>query len=266
MKKKYNSQNAQTALPKYIQSFLKLEEDLSVDICPKTDVSEKCCVEEGVFQSLETARMTATFAPLHYEPNYAYPLLVWLHTPGEDERQLLRIMPMLSLRNYVAVAVRGSVSFGRDGLPKSGFYWDSATYETTFSAVLEAITSVRQRYNIASNRIYLVGCGDGGTMAQRLALRNPSCFNGVVSLGGAVPEDMMLLENFRELRQVRFFYALARSSQAFSVESICDNLRVLYAAGVRLTLRNYPGVQPIQAEMLKDVNRWVMGDIESALL
>lgn len=249
-----------------MRNVLQLDEETPLDFQQQSNVLETCCVEEGVFQKLEMSRPTVTFVPLHYEPNYAYPLLVWLHAPGEDERQLLRVMPTLSLRNYVAVAVRGSVSFGRDGLPKEGFYWDSTTYETSFSAVLEAVASVRQRYHIASNRIYLVGCGEGGTMAQRLVLRNPSCFNGVVSLGGAVPEDMMLLENFRELRHVRFFYALSRSSRAFSVESVCDNLRVLYAAGVRLTLRNYPGAQPIQAEMLKDVNRWVMGDIESALL
>ncbi len=266
MKKKRNLQLTQAMASEHVQNLPQLDEGAHLHFQRPSDISATCRTEEGVFQSLETSRPTTTFAPLHYEPNYAYPLLVWLHAPGEDERQLLRVMPSLSLRNYVAVAVRGSVSFGRNGLPKEGFYWDLATYETAFCAVLEAIESVRQRYNIASNRIYLIGCGDGGTMAQRLALRNPSCFNGVVSLGGAVPEDIMLLENFRELRHVRFFYALSQSSQTFSIENVCDNLRVLYSAGVRLALRNYPGAQPIQAEMLKDVNRWVMGDIDSASL
>lgn len=47
------------------------------------------------------------FGPLHYEANYAYPLIVWLHGPGDDEHQLRRIMPAISLRNYVAVARNG---------------------------------------------------------------------------------------------------------------------------------------------------------------
>ena len=52
----------------------------------------------------------ALFAPLHYESNYAYPLIVWLHGANDDERQLKRIMPFVSLRNYVAVSPRGTVA------------------------------------------------------------------------------------------------------------------------------------------------------------
>src|SRR5262249_14671671 len=46
--------------------------------------------------------------PQHYERNYAYPLLVWLHDAGGDERELKKIMPLVSLRNYVSLAVRGT--------------------------------------------------------------------------------------------------------------------------------------------------------------
>ena len=56
-------------------------------------------------------------APLHYEPNYAYPLLVWLHGPSGDEQELKRIMPLVSLRNYVSLGVRGA------GEERRGFAW-----------------------------------------------------------------------------------------------------------------------------------------------
>ena len=52
-------------------------------------------------------RSSTAFVPKHYEPRYAYPLLVLFHGRGGDEQQLLRIMPQLSNRNYVAVALRG---------------------------------------------------------------------------------------------------------------------------------------------------------------
>ena len=47
------------------------------------------------------------FTPQHYEPNYAYPLIVWLHGPDDDQRQVNRVMPLVSLRNYTAVGPRG---------------------------------------------------------------------------------------------------------------------------------------------------------------
>ena len=48
--------------------------------------------------------------PLHYERNYAYPLVVWLHGPGGDERQVTRVMPLVSSRNYAAVGPRGTIA------------------------------------------------------------------------------------------------------------------------------------------------------------
>ena len=42
----------------------------------------------------------ALFMPLHYERNYAYPLVVWLHGSGEHEQHLRFVMPQISLRNY----------------------------------------------------------------------------------------------------------------------------------------------------------------------
>src|SRR3954449_13229207 len=50
----------------------------------------------------------ATFAPIHYEKRYAYPLLVWLHGDAGSERELRQVIPQVSMRNYVAVAPRGS--------------------------------------------------------------------------------------------------------------------------------------------------------------
>src|SRR3954470_13867118 len=62
----------------------------------------------------------ATFAPIHYEKRYAYPLLVWLHGDAGSERELRQIMPLVSMRNYVAVAPRGP---GKSSPNRSFFDW-----------------------------------------------------------------------------------------------------------------------------------------------
>src|SRR4051794_5650794 len=62
--------------------------------------------------SVDAGKCQALFTPLHYERNYAYPLIVWLHGPGDDERQLKRIMPLVSMRNYGAAGPRGTVETG----------------------------------------------------------------------------------------------------------------------------------------------------------
>ena len=62
----------------------------------------------------------ATFAPLHYEPGYAYPLVVWLHGDGGDERQVRHVISKVSLRNYVAIAPRGTSAMPADD---DGYCW-----------------------------------------------------------------------------------------------------------------------------------------------
>ena len=72
--------------------------------------SELPAVGSAVYSPSTRGTDCALFAPLHYEKNYAYPLIVWLHGPGGDEGQLKRIMPCISTRNYAAVAPRGTAA------------------------------------------------------------------------------------------------------------------------------------------------------------
>src|SRR5436309_16040458 len=94
-------------------------------------------------------------APLRYERNYSYPLLVWLHDDGGSERELTRIMLLVSLRNYVSLAVRGTSTSG-------GRYEWPETADAILAAearIAEAVEMARQRFNVHANRIFLAGAG-----------------------------------------------------------------------------------------------------------
>src|ERR1700745_55829 len=45
--------------------------------------------------------------PPGYEPNYPYPLVVFLHGHGGSDEQILRLAPRLSRRNYICIGLRG---------------------------------------------------------------------------------------------------------------------------------------------------------------
>ena len=51
----------------------------------------------------------SVFVPMHYEKNYSYPLIVWLHSDGEGSAEVQRIMPKASTRNFVGVAPQSTV-------------------------------------------------------------------------------------------------------------------------------------------------------------
>lgn len=195
-------------------------------------------------------------APLHYEPNYAYPLLVWLHGDGGDERQLARVMPHISMRNYVSAGVRGPALSRRS----RGFGWDQSD-ELILAAeqrVLEAVDAASSKFHVHPQRIFLAGYDEGGTMAFRLALRHPRRFAGALSAGGAFPSGQMPLANLKSLREFPLFLAFCRDSQSYTTDDVCRELPLFHSAGLKVAIRQYPCGDELTTQMLHDMDVWIM--------
>jgi phospholipase/carboxylesterase len=199
----------------------------------------------------------ALFAPLHYERNYAYPLVVWLHGPGDDERQLCRVMPHISLRNYVGVGIRG----GSEPEPgELGFRWQQQPEAIAVAEqrVFDAIEVASQRYHVADDRIFLAGYQCGGTMALRLGLQFPHKFAGVLSVGGEFPTGLAPLSRLRQVRRLPLLIAQGRDSEVYSQQRTCEELRLFHAAAMHVTLRQYPCGDELTTKMLHDMDVWMM--------
>ncbi len=222
-------------------------------------------IESGIFSQKATDASHTLFAPMHYEPGYAYPLLVWLHGQEADERQLRLIMPLVSLRNYVAVAPRGIVSrAGEDVSATVAWPQEDESSADGEQRIFDAIEAAVSQYHISKRKIFLVGFGCGGTMAFRVGMNNPSYFAGVLSLCGALPSVRPLFSNLTDARRLPLFLATGRDSQVYGADKVSDDLRLLHTAGMSITLRQYPCGQELAPQMLGDVDRWVIEQITAA--
>jgi phospholipase/carboxylesterase len=223
------------------------------------------CEEPASF--LSVARRPAEcrlFAPHHYEPGYAYPLLVWLHGPGDDENQLQRIMPHISLRNYVGVGPRGCCPPEPGQL---GFGWQQSesAIARAEQRVFEAVETASRRYHVAEDRIFLGGYQCGGTMALRIGMQYPRSFAGVLSIGGHFPRNMAPLTHFQAIQRLPLFIAQGRESRLYPMDVVCDELRLFHAAGLRVMLRQYPCGDEMTTQMLHDMDIWMMERINGVM-
>jgi len=202
------------------------------------------------------------FAPLHYEKNYAYPLVVWLHGPGGSERELLRVMPKISTRNYVGVGPRGN----RLAVASRGYEWDGDELHLADAeqGVFESIEAACRRFNIARHRIFLAGFESGGVMAFRIGMRHPGHFAGVLSVGGPFPLGQFPLAFLDEVRGLPLFIAQGRDSQEYPVERTCEELRLFHVAGMSVTVRQYPCGDELDTQMLHDMDTWIMEHVTGA--
>jgi phospholipase/carboxylesterase len=243
-------------------SLLPLDEPplLSASAASSPDIG---AIESGIFSPALEASPYALFAPLHYERNYAYPLLIWLHGADDDESQLKRIMPLVSLRNYVAVAPRGTLATTRPDRTRPTYTWGQTAADVGLAEqrVFDSLSQIQQRFHIHGSRIFLGGFDVGGTMAFRLAMSHPDDFAGVLSLSGAFPTGRTPLNRLNEVRRVPLLMACGSHSSKYPPERVCEDLRLFHAAGMDITVRQYPCGHEISPDMLADVDRWMMEQI-----
>ncbi len=216
----------------------------------------------------EPAQPVRTFLPEGYEPRYPYPLIVLFHRHGGNEEQVLKLAPRLSRRNFVVVSLRGSEVLTESPSDRPAYGWGhgpDATERVT-DYLLRAVEQTRRTYHVHSERVYLVGVGDGSTAAYKTAFALGDRIAGVAALNGSVPRPENGCPVFRldQVRPLKVFigHGLANDSVPYDVAQ--RDRRLFYTAGSDVRLCGYPTAHKIHPEMFKDLNKWVMGHVNAA--
>jgi phospholipase/carboxylesterase len=204
-----------------------------------------------------------TFLPTGYEPNYAYPLLVFFHGHGGCDEQILRLAPRLSRRNYICIGLRGPVRVGPRPDGRIGYAWgpDAQCDAWMEDYVLRAIEQTRRNYHVHSERIYLAGVCEGAAMAYRLGLLFPEKFAGVISLNGAMPRRGGPLLRLPEVRQLRVFIGHGIANAVVPLGTAREDFLLLYTAGLAVRMNTYAATHRLHLDMLRDINRWVIDHV-----
>jgi len=197
------------------------------------------------------------FLPLHYVETYQYPVVVWFHHNGFNEHQIDQIMPHLSTRNYIGIGIRGNQAADSAG---HCFSWhDSpAAIDATQEAVFEAIEEASTRFSIHPQRVILAGYQDGGTMAQRIALRVPSKISGVISMGGTLPQGELALFDELRLRKLPMLWQWSSQNPLYNDRQIREDCQLAMSISADLEIRQYADEDEMNTITLKDANEWIM--------
>ncbi len=228
----------------------------------------------------------ARFVPQRYEPNYAYPLLVLLHARGGDEQQMVRSMPAMSWRNYVGLSLRGPEVVLRKGLP-SGHGWgpefgrrertsnvftvpDHEIFRRQLASVephpvdaledgiFAAVRQTRRALHGHSERIFLVGVGEGAAVAYRMAMSHPERFAGVVAINGWLPGGFRPLARAKDCRGLRVLVVHGEWNGRVPVEHARKTVSLLRNGGLNVAFQSYPCAHRLTSHMLADVDTWLI--------
>ncbi len=197
------------------------------------------------------------FAPEHYETGYAYPLVIWLHSHDSSEYELDCVMPHLSLRNYVALAIRGTQSSRTNA---RRFRWEKSVSAMAVSEelVLQTIKAISEKLSINSQKIFLAGHGVGGTLAQWIGLRHSQHFAGVISIHGGFPRRSKSLVQWKLARQLPVLFMYGQQSELCDTDEVCRSLRHVHSAGLQYRFSQFATGDEFDTAMADAANRFMM--------
>ncbi len=207
----------------------------------------------------------ATYIPEQHEPNYTYPLLIWLHGENSSERELIPLMPKLSTRNYFALALRGDNP--KPTSEYAGFGWkplQDAIVNVT-SRIEEALKHVEGQFQIHSDRIFIGGFDQGAELALAICLTQPDLFAGAISLCGKMPAEQSLLRRFRLLHGKRVLLVAGKQDQKVTLTDIQQTQKLLYTSGLDVSAQAFHAGHEISDDMLSSMNSWMMNGICTAV-
>ena len=135
----------------------------------------------------------------------------------------------------------------------AGFSWRQTEghIQAAELRVMECVAAAAEKFNIATDRCFLAGYSSGGTMAFRIALRNPQYFAGVLSLRGPFPSSRSPLAKLHHVRRLEVFIACCPPGSLYPTDTVCDDFAgLLHTAGMSVVLREYPGDDMLTPQML----------------
>ncbi len=206
------------------------------------------------------------FLPLHYEAKYQYPLIVWLHNDGFNENQIEQLMPHISLRNFVAVGVRGIRAADSVG---HRFDWhnSASAIESTHHRISAAIDDATSQFSVHPDRIILAGYQSGGTMAMRIAMRDPDRFAAVASFGGRMPQGSGVLGDLERLRRRKLpmLWQWAEDDVNYQAESLKEDIQLAMTIKAKVDIIQHKGDDEMTTATLGELNQWIMSRIVSGV-
>ena len=197
------------------------------------------------------------FFPQHFEARYQYPLLVWLHSEDSSEYELDEVAASISMRNYIAVGLRGpqaSLSGGRR------FNWSlsAGCLAIAEESALQAVRMACDDLAVDPRRVFIGGYGVGGSVAQWIALRHPQYFAGAASVNGAAPNLPKLLVRWREAQRLPVLFCYGRDSRVCDADAVIDTIRLVHRSGLNYQLNQFNCGDELDGAMTSLMNHFML--------
>ncbi|MCH2171612.1 alpha/beta hydrolase-fold protein [Myxococcota bacterium] len=195
-----------------------------------------------------------------------FPTVVALHGWGASAHDLLGLAPLIHRGEAVMLCPQGPVSVPiQPGM--SGYGWfplgqgrepDATEVDAAAQALLEFIERAKRSFPVDPHKLVILGFSQGGVMAYRLALDDPSRFSGLVALSSWLPDALAAQQGpgpaFEDLPSLVMH---GTEDPMIPVARGQDSRDSLLRLGVPTVYREYEMGHEINPEALRSLVGWL---------
>ena len=199
-----------------------------------------------------------------YEPagEGPHPTLIAMHGYGANALDLLGLAPYIADGRFMVICPQGpmEVPIG----PTRGYAWfpirmgstpDREAIEDAGRAATEFLNTALQKYPVDRKKLVVLGFSQGGMMAYRLAVRNPSKFGALVAISTVFPAELKAEAREPEsLERLPTLVQHGRADDMIEITRARASVEVLRSLKIPLTFREYDCGHEITAETLADLS------------
>ena len=206
---------------------------------------------------------TATASvPWNYEPNYSYPLIVWLTGKELSASEALDCIAQLSPQNYLGLAIEGCELNAADGGMHPGGVAELSAAE---DRIVSSVMSMRESFNIHPDRVFLAGAGTSANAALMIGLHQADWFAGAISFGGEVPALAQLLAHRREVTGHRCWLSGSTTVSQWPEDGpLAASSRTLLSMGADVTTCLDDSSTIVSRKALRQLDEWILAAIFGA--
>ncbi len=191
------------------------------------------------------------------------PTVIAIHGHGANAQDLLGLAPLIGAGRLLVLCPEAEFVL-QPGMPSYTWFQRDASgerppeeFERVATLLREWLDDATERYDVDPERIALLGFSQGGSLAYRLGLAEPSRFRGIAALSTWLPDEAMERADRDHVGQLPVLVQHGADDPLVGIDRGRGSRDRLVELGVQPDYREYPMQHQIVPESLRDLSDWL---------
>lgn len=222
------------------------------------------------FISIASCKSSEAPLSLNYlvkEPNVkiAHPrTLILLHGVGSNAQDMFALANQFP-ENYLVISAQAPIELGHESyawyhlnIENGKLIYSYEEAEKSRKILLQFIQEIKQKYQLNSEDIYLVGFSQGAIMSYNIGLTEPTSIKGIAVMSGRLMQELKEQITLKDkLKNLRIFVSHGTEDNTLAVLFAREAVAYLRALDLSPDYHEYPDGHTIDAAMMRDLLIWL---------